>query len=169
MPLAGFREASGRHSGGLREASGRPAGGFREGGKIARRIRQNRRILFGNRRDKIAGRAGSGQAGSGRKRKFVTDPVPNAPRKKIRRSGVPHPSLRFSNVYDKILSKLLYDFYIFSGKDVQRRTRTDKDGQRQIKTDKDGQRRTDADKDGQRRTKADRRGQGLTDAGRDGQ
>ena len=35
------------------------------------------------------GRVGPGRAGTRRKREFATDPLPNAPRKKIRRSGEP--------------------------------------------------------------------------------
>ena len=36
-----------------------------------------------------SGRVGPGRAGSRRKQEFATDPLPNAPRKKIRRSGKP--------------------------------------------------------------------------------
>ena len=36
-----------------------------------------------------SGRAGPGRAGSRRKRESATEPLPNAPRKKIRRSGTP--------------------------------------------------------------------------------
>ena len=80
-------EAAGRPPGGHQEASGRPPGGQKKWHKIDG-------FYSGNAGDKIAGRVGpgrvgSGRAGSGRKREFVTDPLPNAPRKKIRRSGEP--------------------------------------------------------------------------------
>ena len=60
--------------------------GRRERRKIAKQIRQYRRILFGSWRGQ---NRRSGRAGSGRKRKFVRDPVPNASRKNHAIRGYP--------------------------------------------------------------------------------
>ena len=102
----GSWEASGKPPGGLREASGRPPGGLREasgrGEKLQNKSVKNGLFYRGLEGGKIAGRAGSGRVGSGRKREFVADLLPNAPRKNTSFRGTPHSDIyQFVFTYQK--------------------------------------------------------------------